>query len=533
MPDKPDSRKPDSPSDSRADAGDGRELLSMSEAIEMLKTTRATFYRWLRSGKVEGMKVGRQWRFYREEIERFLHGEQPRIELAADPKPLLDQLSDRFRELAGRKPGPDGLPDQPVEQAMALLVQLAVRMRATDVTIEPVAPSHPAPEVAPETGEARIRARVDGVLQPVATFDHRLLAPVVDHWKRLSGMDVNQRSRPQDGRVVLKVSADDLEERVVDVRVCVVPAVTGESITLRVLRREGVVFSLDRFGYAEGDRQRISRFLDSPHGICIVTGPIGCGKTTTLYAMLAELAAPERKVMSIEDPVEYLIRGVTQVSVNPQAGMTFPVAVRSILRSATNVVGVGETRDGETLQLCIQAALTGHLVLTTLHTNSAVSAIRRMLDIGAEPFLVADATRLFVAQRLVRRLCPECSEPVDADADIEKEVRRLLAGDDEGQRAGDRPVDLGRFAADLPDGFRKPVGCSACARTGFRGRTLIAESVEMTGDLARAVRDGAGDRQMLEIALADGTTPMVVDGLRKAGEGVTTVHEVARATAGV
>jgi len=495
------------------------ELLSMPQAIEMLKTTRATFYRWLRSGKIQGMKVGRQWRFYRDQIGRFLRGEEPRIALAASATPLLEQLTERFRQVAGRDPGPDGLPEDPVERANHLLLHIALRMRATDVHIEPTAREDPNYEKEGETADAaRIRLRIDGVLHPVAQFDHRLLPAVVEHWKRLAGVDVHEKVRPQDGRILMRVGADDLPERSLDIRLCVVPAVMGEALTMRFLRRDEVKLDLDRIEYSPPDRERILRSLHSPWGMLLVTGPTGTGKTTVLYSWMLHLNSPEVKIMSVEDPVEFLLPGIIQIGVRERAGVTFASSIRSMLRSAPNVIMVGEIRDRETLQLCFQSALTGHLVMTTLHAETAVAALGRMVDMGCEPFLIADATRLVLSQRLVRKVCPECSVPEEPSQEQRERLHELTGG-------------LGGTRAALPREYRKAVGCPACGKTGYRGQTVAAEVLEITPEIAKCVRSGASAPELQAIAIGQGMTTMAADGIRRAAEGQTTIDEVLRVLA--
>jgi len=481
-------------------AGGAGELLTMDQAIAALKTTRPTFYRWVRSGKVKGMKVGRQWRFTRQDIEMFLKGQEPQIELRADIGPLYETLRGRLAALGGEDPsGPD---DSPVARTVAALIGLGVRMRATDIHLEPYE-SH-----------AVGRLRVDGLLHEVARFDLRLLPAIVEQIKRLAACDVREKALPQDGRIRLSLT-DGGRRRDLDIRVCCVPATTGEAVTARILQRDEVFLSLERIDHAPADRRRLMRALNLPWGLIVISGPTGSGKTTVLYSCLMELVSPERKIMSVEDPVEYLLPGVVQVGIRPAQGLTFPRAIRSVLRSDPNVIMVGEVRNREILELCMQSALTGHLVLTTLHTDDAAQALKRMVDIGPPPFLVADATKLVGAQRLVRALCPDCAAPSEPSAGALAEAERIA-------RAGGLAWD------GLPQAFRKPVGCPRCAQTGFRGRTLLAEMLEVTPRIASALRDDAPVDDLRAIAVAEGMTTLAADGVRRAAEGQTTLEEAFR-----
>lgn len=499
-----------------APAESGEELLTMDQAIALLKTSRPTFYRWVRSGKVRGMKVGRQWRFTREEINRFLTGKGPQIELPGDATGLLDQLGSRLSELGGT--GAQQTHEEPLTAAREMLVELAVRMRASDVSIEPVAGADPDGKDA-GPASAWIRLRVDGVLHPVARFDRRLLRPLVDSWKGLAGVDVNERARPQDGRLLFDPAAEDLTGETIDIRCCSVPATLGESLTMRILRPAEVRLSLDRVGYAPRDLAAIRQALHSPSGMVLVNGPTGTGKTTTLYACLNELIDPGVKVMTVEDPVEVVLPGTVQIPVREDAGATFASVIRSMLRSAPNVMLVGEIRDREIMEVCFQAALTGHLVLTTLHAEDNVAALRRMLDIGAVPFLIGDALQVVISQRLVRRLCPDCSRAGAPDGELA--ARAQAAADAAG-------VDW----ATLPRKFRRPVGCGKCGQTGYRGRTVAAEVLQMTPEIRQALRAGTSAEQLRTIAVGQGMTPMLADGLRKSAEGQTAVEEVLRLLGG-
>lgn len=478
------------------------DLLEIDQAIALLKTTRPTFYRWLRAGKIKGMKVGRQWRFNREDVERFLKGEQPRIELTVSPEPLVSSLEDQLRKI-----GVQNLMARDSDliiHAAGLMILLAVKSHASDL--------HIAPQQTPEQprGLVTLRLRIDGVLQTVLDFDLRLLAPIIERWKIMAGCNPQEKERLQDGRIMLQI-----EGHQVDLRVSFLPTVLGESLTARVLSRDQAAVTLDRYDLDPHNRERLLRGLAAPSGLILLTGPTGSGKTTTLYACVTQVNIPAHKIVSIEEPVEYILPGVTQVQVRHSAGVSFAAAARGALRSDADVILVGEVRDNDTLQICIQAALTGHLVLTAMHTDEAASALVRMVQIGAIPYLVSDATRLIVAQRLVRRLCPECSVPEELTPEIADRVRHLA-------EAGGLRYDT------LPKNYRREVGCPKCTRTGFRGRNAIVEVLEVSPEISDALQRRAPVNELRAIAIQQGMTTMIADGLAKAARGVTTIDEVVR-----
>ncbi|NQT92300.1 MAG: Flp pilus assembly complex ATPase component TadA, partial [Lentisphaerae bacterium] len=483
------------------------QLIDMREAIALLKTTRPTFYRWLRAGKIKGMKLGRQWRFYREDVERFLKGKAPRVDLPADLSPLIETLRNRL-EQAGEKP-PDMEGRNPVQQAVRLMILAGLAGRASDIHISPQIKEDGAGSV------SVLRYRIDGVLHPAAEIDIRLLPAIAQEWKRLAACDPEEKEKPQDGRILIHLT-DFGPERSLDMRVCFLPAALGPSITGRLLETVAQL-ELGRMGYAPPDSERIHSALALTRGMIVATGPTGSGKTTTLYACVSELAVPERKVMSIENPVEYLLPWVTQVEVDPAKGRTFPGVLRSVLRSDPDVILFGEIRSLESLEVCQQAALTGHLVLTTLHTEEAAGALTRMVDMGSDPFLVADCTQLVIAQRLIRRLCAECSV---ADAPPDDQVENALAAAARGGLAADT----------LPREFRKPVGCDRCSGTGYRGRFVIAETLEFSPEMGSALRGGAPLEELRRIAVEQGMTTMAADGVRRATQGETTLDEIRRVT---
>ena len=479
----------------------GRELVDMAGAIAMLKTTRPTFYRWLRSGKLRGMKVGRQWRFHRSDVERFLQGEGPLVDLAGDLTPLLTALRRHLPDGAG--PDPASTPDREDLQAVMLMIAAAAHMRASDLHIEPHTDA---------AGErvTRVRCRVDGVLHILAEFDIRLLRPIVERWKIMGGCNIHETRLPQDGRIVVRVQGRQL-----DLRVSFVPVGTGEAVTVRFLDSSVARLSLDRIEFAARDKERLLRFLAENWGLLVVSGPTGSGKTTVLYSCLMHCVRPEIKAMSVEDPVEYILPGVTQVQLRSADGLNFPAALRAVLRSDPDVILIGELRDNESLMIAQQCALTGHLVMTSMHAGDAAAALQRMVDMGSAPFLVADATRLVQSQRLVRNLCKACSRPCRPSPD-------LLA------RAGELAHAGGLNWNELPTDYREAVGCPECRTTGYRGRTVIVENLAVTPAIRAAICRNAPVEELRALAVKEGMTTFVADGIRRAAEGQTTLEEVLR-----
>lgn len=480
------------------------EAMNMAEAIEMLKTTRPTFYRWLRDGKIKGMKVGRQWRFYREDLERFLEGEAPRVDLPADITPLLNQLEEKLELLDG--PVEDLREEQdPAARVIRLMIRLGYFSRASGLHLQ--------------TGnrEGLLRLRIDGRMHEVLRMDRRLVAPLVDRWKSLACCDLNEKNRPQDGRIMMEIPSKDSKTAAsqVDVRVCFVPSFSGECLTARFIDPGDASIQLDQIGLNPEDRVRLDRALDRKQGLVMVTGPTGCGKTTVLYACLNALRKPEYKLMTVEDPVSLTLPDVVQIRVRPQHGVTFAPALRAMLRSDPDVIMVGEIRDRDTLEVILQGVLNGHLMMSVLHAEDAVSAVVRLSSLCEYPKMLADTLSLIMAQRLVRCVCPHCSEPADPEPGLLKAARK------ESERAG---LDL----TVLQSGFMRGTGCAQCGGVGYRGRTLISETVEMTPELQAALREGAGQTEIRRIALTGGMTPMAVDGIRKAADGKTTLAEVAR-----
>ncbi|MFC1586950.1 ATPase, T2SS/T4P/T4SS family [Planctomycetota bacterium] len=476
-----------------------QKLLDMDQAIELLKTTRATFYRWLRAGKIKGMKVGRQWRFDPEEIDRFLKGEEPRIELRTDISPLLDILTKYVRQVGGKlasKPKTTG-----IQQVVDLMISAGLAVDASDIHVEPNMSTDG------KTVVGILRLRIGGVLHVIAEFDIRLLPAIVEQWKIMAGCLPGEKIVPQDGRILLDDGSDP-----VDIRISFVPALLGETLTARILTTSSRL-SLEDYDYTTADMEKLLRALKRPWGSIIVNGPTGCGKTTLLYACLNQLANSKIKVVTVEEPVEYVYPWMMQVTVRQNKGVTFPRVLRVLLRTDPDVIMVGEIRDLETAALINSAALTGHLVMTTLHTDEAVRALKRMVEIGCQPFVVGDATRLVIAQRLIRILCPHCSKETGGSPELLAKAERL---------ASTGGLDWHALSKD----FRKPAGCSKCKQLGYRGRTVLVEMLEVTPEIGKALRQDASLDELRSLAVQQGMTTLSADGIRKAAAGKISLEEV-------
>ena len=385
--------------------------------------------------------------------------------------------------------------DAPIVKLVHMIISDAIAARASDIHVEPL------------EARLRIRYRIDGVCHEVQNPPKRLQGAVISRLKIMSNMDIAEKRLPQDGRIQMRVDGRDI-----DFRVSALPAVHGESVVLRILDRESVLVSIEQLGFDPGDHERFLKIIRRPNGIFLVTGPTGSGKTTTLYSALGALNRPDTKIITVEEPVEYTLSGINQVEVNAKIGLTFGRVLRSILRQAPNVILVGEIRDRETAEIAIQAALTGHLVFSTLHTNDAPSALTRLIDMGVKPFLCASAVMAVMAQRLVRRICPECTE------EYEPEPAKLKA-------AGLTEEQVANTT------FYHGTGCPSCGNTGYRGRIAIFEMMEMNSTLRELTFNCATRTDLSRAAEAAGMVPLRGDGLRKVVQGMTTVDEILRITA--
>jgi general secretion pathway protein E len=399
---------------------------------------------------------------------------------------------DDFGDVAHLK---DLASEAPVIRLVNLILSKAVESRASDIHIEPF------------ENRLIVRYRIDGVLHEVESPPRRLSAAVISRVKIMANLDIAERRLPQDGRIKLRIQGKEI-----DLRVSTVPTMHGESVVMRILDKGGVPLNFESLGFEGLALERFLRILDEPNGILLVTGPTGSGKTTTLYTALDRLNKPDVKIVTVEDPVEYQMPGINQIQVKPQIELTFANALRSIVRQDPDIIMVGEIRDVETVSIAMQSALTGHLVLSTVHTNDAPSTINRLLDMGAEDYLLTSTVIGVQAQRLVRTLCPKCREPHPALPEVVEQM------------------ELRRYVPEGDVTLFKPVGCPECAGTGYWGRICIIEVMTMSDHLRSLIMRHATAGDLRAAAIMEGMETMFENGLRKALAGVTTIEEVLRVT---
>ena len=403
---------------------------------------------------------------------------------------IKDVITEIRRELSSSASQGQNTENSGILKLIEIILKTSIQSRASDIHIEPT-----------ETN-CIVRSRIDGMLSETFIFDKDIYPPMVSRMKLLSNMDIAERRRPQDGRF----SAQILDKEY-DFRISTLPILNGESIVLRILDKSKVIINLEDLGMHPDNFAKFKKSMKAPYGIILVTGPTGSGKTTTLYGALNDIKSIKTKIITVEDPVEYQLNMIQQVHVNEKSGLTFVSALRSILRQDPDVIMIGEIRDQETLRIAIQAALTGHLVFSTLHTNDAISALPRMIDMGIEPYLVSGALVCIEAQRLVRKLCPHCKQKITLSQKALDEVKKFL-----------------------PEGYQfyKNVGCPQCSQTGYLGREMISEILPISDHIASLVANGASKDEIKKSAYEDGFIDMFHDGVIRAANGVTTLEEVYR-----
>ncbi|MCF7805808.1 MAG: Flp pilus assembly complex ATPase component TadA [Candidatus Marinimicrobia bacterium] len=404
-----------------------------------------------------------------------------------------EQMKEYHEGSEDEGPEGEGEVEAPIINIVNLIFNRAIKMGASDIHLNP------------EENSLRIRYRIDGILEDIWTQPKHLQGSIISRIKIMADMDIAERRRPQDGRFKLSI-----DNKTIDFRVSTLPTVFGENVVLRILDPTSVKVTLSDLGLSESLEKTLRQIIANPYGIVLVTGPTGSGKTTTLYASLNELNEVEKNIITIEDPVEYQLPLIRQANMNPKAGMTFASGLRSILRQDPDIVMVGEIRDGETATVAVQAALTGHLVLSTLHTNDTAGALTRLVDMGVEPFLVSSSTSGIIAQRLVRKLCDHCKKSYTP--------------------AKDELKSLGLDKVDREFQFHKPVGCKKCRDSGYLGRIGIFEIMELTDQIRDLILKDASSDVIKKAAIKNGMTTLRHDGLRKVVNGITSVEELLRVT---
>jgi general secretion pathway protein E len=382
--------------------------------------------------------------------------------------------------------------EAPIIRLVNLFITRAVESRASDIHIEPF------------EDELKVRYRIDGVMHETESIPKKLQAAVVSRVKIMAKLNIAERRLPQDGRIRLRVGQTE-----VDLRVSTIPILHGESVVMRILLKEGTMTDLTMLGFPEKTFMTFGSLITKPYGIILVTGPTGSGKTTTLYGALERLNAPDKKIITVEDPIEYQIKGINQIQVKPKIDLNFANTLRHIVRQDPDIIMIGEVRDLETAEIAIQSALTGHLVFSTLHTNDAPSAITRLLDMGVENFLLSSTVTAILAQRLVRVICPSCRELDPSGTDREAVANVGIGGD----------VQLYRGR-----------GCEKCANTGFFGRRGIFELLVVTDDIRKMILRNADAKEIRQTARGEGMQVLIEDGVQKIKDGVTTLSEVLRVT---
>ncbi|NLM98536.1 MAG: type II/IV secretion system protein [Campylobacteraceae bacterium] len=418
------------------------------------------------------------------QIEKYLN----KMELSESIKGLISEIRKELSSSASENPQESS----GILKLIEIILKTAILSRASDVHIEPT------------ENNCIVRTRIDGMLTEAFIFDKDIYPPLSSRLKLLSNMDIAERRKPQDGRFSASIMGKEY-----DFRISTLPIMQGESIVLRILDKSKVVIKLENLGMHPDNFTKFSQAMKVPYGIIFVTGPTGSGKTTTLYAALNAIKSIQTKIITVEDPVEYQLNLTQQTQVNEKAGLTFASALRSILRQDPDIIMIGEVRDQETLRIAIQAALTGHLVFSTLHTNDAICAVTRVLDMGIESYLVSGALVAIEAQRLVRKLCPHCKSKVNLPKTLFDQIKEHLPNKFE---------------------FYKSVGCEKCSQTGYLGREMLSEILPISEKIASLIAQGATKEELHKQALSEGFIDMFKDGVIRAASGVTTIDEILRVT---
>lgn len=413
-------------------------------------------------------------------------------DIASTARKVFDEYADPEQDESPREEEDQHLGDAPGVRLANMILEQAVRENASDIHLEP------------NEEAMEVRFRVDGILRPVMTVPKRLRSGVQSRIKVMANLDITERRRPQDGRLQLKVGNHD-----VDMRVSTLPTIHGEKIVARVLNRAHGLLKIEELGFSPQTTKQIRRILRLNQGLILVTGPTGSGKTTTLYGFLSHLNSNEKNIITIEDPVEYQLEGINQVQVNPKVNLTFATGLRSMLRQDPDVIMVGEIRDKETAEIAVRSALTGHLVLSTLHTNHTVATIARLMDMGIEPYLISSTVSAVISQRLVRKVCPDCRQAVPLTDPV---VIRFI-----------KSLNMA-----VPEQVYQGTGCPLCNDTGYHGRAAVEEVLLMNKKLRQAVDHHAGEDELKQIAVEAGMVTLQENAVNKLIAGITSVEEIIR-----
>jgi len=496
------------------------DLLTIDEAAKFLDTSKSTIYRLLGGGDVKGTKVGKQWRFRKPDLLAYLQRTPETVSVAESARGELEAEIAHFDDLIGAPAGESesieaSTPQSQSHEAILVvtpsesapgqlarrIIRLAIDSRASDIHIERI------------SDVLRLRFRIDGMLHEIRRMPPAFADALIAKFKEMADMNVSERRLPQDGRLPILYG-----DREFDFRVSSLPVLQGEDIVMRILDRSSVLLGLERLGIAEDMLQPLRAVVRRPSGMVIASGPTGSGKTTLLYSILQEIATDGIKAVSIEDPVEYQLQNVSQAQVNRKAGMTYAMAMRAFMRQDPDIIYCAEMRDRDSAEIAIEAALTGHMLFTALHTEDAPSVITRLTDIGLEPYLVAATLNCAIAMRLVRRLCPECktiASPQEIAPTVDK-IRSLSHWG--GYTIPERAV------------FFEPVGCPACRNTGYQGRFGLQEILFCNAKLVQDLMRCSSVEEKRQVAVDAGMRTLLADGISKAVAGETTIDEALRAT---
>ncbi len=485
----------------KTDSHTENNLLSLDEALSTLKTTRSTLYRWIAQGLIHGVKAGRQWRFEKQEIERFLTGQAPSLSLN-----LGSSINSAVQALETLNPSKAqqeyntavSAPDcaDPLYALAGAIIWAGIELGASDIHIEP------------QSQQLRLRYRIDGVMSDPVELSTKLCAPLAEKFKSMFKGNVQEKNLPQDGRIQLKMNSQP-----VDLRVNVLPSLYGESIVIRIMPAHRASVSLEQIITQDNQCEQLKQALGSGYGQIIFTGPVSCGKTTLAYSCLNHLNRNGVKILTVEDPVEQPIDGIIQTQIHPSSGRTFANIIRSILRQDPDILHVSEIREEITAQICANAALAGHLVLSALHAKTAAAALKRLADLSLPPFVIADSVRLIVAQRLVRRLCPYCRAERPLTENDRLRITRILEAQ-------------GQQIIELPETIPHAVGCDKCKKLGYQGRQLITEMLRITPEIASALARNATAEELQAIAIGQGMSSLASEGMRCVTQGTTTIDDV-------